>query len=120
MISVTKKQTSLALVVVAFATIMIAGTIASSGSAFAWRERHHHHHFDHFEFNHFSHFNRSNHHGKVSHTDQSISQGCVQPTSSLDITGPGSPVLLSGNNVPVCVNANLGGNAAATDQSGSR
>ncbi len=41
MISVTKKQTSLALVVVAFATIMIAGTIASSGSAFAWRERHH-------------------------------------------------------------------------------
>ena len=53
MISVTKKQTSLALVVVAFATIMIAGTIASSGSAFAWRERHN---FDHFHFNHFDHF----------------------------------------------------------------
>ena len=49
MISVTKKQTSLALVVVAFATIMIAGTIASSGSAFAWRERHHHDHFSHFD-----------------------------------------------------------------------
>ena len=118
MISVTKKQTSLALVVVAFATIMIAGTIASSGSAFAWRERHHHDHFNHFEFNHF---NRSNHHGKVSHTDQSISQGCIQPTSSFDsASGIGSFVAGSGNNIPVCANLNFAGNAAFTDQSGNR
>jgi hypothetical protein len=113
MISVTKKQTSLALVVVAFATIMIAGTIASSGSAFAWRERHHHHHFDHF-----GHFN---HHGSKSHTDQSIDQGCIQPTSSFDsASGIGSFVAGSGNNIPVCANLNFAGNAAFTDQSGSR
>jgi len=50
MISVTKKQASLALVVVAFATIMIAGTIAAStGSVFAWRDRHHSDHFNNFE-----------------------------------------------------------------------
>jgi hypothetical protein len=116
MISVTKKQTSLALVVVAFATIMIAGTIASSGSAFAWRERHHHHHFGHFD--HFGHFN---HHGKKSHTDQSIDQGCIQPTSSFDsASGIGSFVAGSGNNIPVCANLNFAGNAAFTDQSGSR
>jgi hypothetical protein len=116
MISVTKKQTSLALVVVAFATIMIAGTIASSGSAFAWRERHHHHHFGHFD--HFGHFN---HHGKKSHTDQSIDQGCVQPSRSTVLTsGAVSPILASGNNVDVCANLNFAGNAAATDQSGSR
>jgi hypothetical protein len=116
MISVTKKQTSLALVVVAFATIMIAGTIASSGSAFAWRERHHHHHFDHFD--HFGHFN---HHGSKSHTDQSIDQGCIQPTSSFDsASGIGSFVAGSGNNIPVCANLNFAGNAAFTDQSGSR
>jgi hypothetical protein len=116
MISVTKKQTSLALVVVAFATIMIAGTIASSGSAFAWRERHHHHHFGHFD--HFGHFN---HHGSKSHTDQSIDQGCIQPTSSFDsASGIGSFVAGSGNNIPVCANLNFAGNAAFTDQSGSR
>jgi hypothetical protein len=114
MISVTKKQASLALVVVAFATIMIAGTIAAStGSVFANRDRHH---FNNFEFNHFNH---SKHNGKRSHTDQSIDQGCVQPShSALFTSGLTSPVLLSGNNVPICVNANLGGNAAATDQSG--
>ena len=117
MISVTKKQASLALVVVAFATIMIAGTIAAStGSVSAWRDRHHSDHFNSFEFNHFNH---SKHNGKRSHTDQSIDQGCVQSThSALFTSGLTSPVLLSGNNVPICVNANLGGNAAATDQSG--
>ena len=114
MISVTKKQASLALVVVAFATIMIAGTIAAStGSVFANRDRHH---FNNFEFNHFNH---SKHNGKRSHTDQSISQGCVQPTSSFDSTsGTGSFVAGSGNNIPICANLNLAGNAAATDQSG--
>ncbi len=100
MITVTKKQASLALVVVAFATIMIAGSVASStGSAFANRDRHnseHFNHFDHFNhFNHFDHFNHfnhfdhfshnfihSHHHGKTSHIDQSIGQGCGQDTSS--------------------------------------
>ena len=118
MISVTKKQASLAFVVVAFATIMIAGTIAAStGSVFAWRDRHHHSdHFNSFEFNHFNH---SKHNGKRSHTDQSISQGCVQPTSSFDSTsGAASLVTGSGNNIPICANLNLAGNAAATDQSG--
>jgi hypothetical protein len=117
MISVTKKQASLALVVVAFATIMIAGTIAAStGSVFAWRDRHHSDHFNSFEFNHFNH---SKHNGKRSHTDQSIDQGCVQPTSSFDSTsGTGSFVAGSGNNIPICANLNFAGNAAATDQSG--
>jgi hypothetical protein len=114
MISVTKKQASLALVVVAFATIMIAGTIAAStGSVFANRDRHH---FNNFEFNHFNH---SKHNGKRSHTDQSIDQGCVQPSHSAVLTsGAASPIFASGNNVDVCANLNFAGNAAFADQSG--
>jgi hypothetical protein len=117
MISVTKKQASLALVVVAFATIMIAGTIAAStGSVFAWRDRHHSDHFNNFEFNHFNH---SKHNGKRSHTDQSIDQGCVQPSHSAVLTsGAASPIAASGNNVDVCANLNFAGNAAFADQSG--
>jgi hypothetical protein len=117
MISVTKKQASLALVVVAFATIMIAGSIASStGSAFANRERHNFEHFSHFDQ--FNHFNHSNHHGKSSHTDQSINEQCNQPSHSAVLTaGAVSPVLASGNNVDVCANLNFAGNAAGHDQS---
>lgn len=117
MITVTKKQASLALVVVAFTAIMIAGSIVSStGNAFAWRHGGHFNHFNHF--NHFVHFNHSFHHGKKSHVEQSIDQGCIQPSRAFDSTfGLGSRTINSGNNVPVCVNANLAGNVAATDQS---
>jgi hypothetical protein len=117
MITATKKQSSLALVVVAFATIMMAGSIA--GNAFAGN-RDDFNHFDHFNhFNHFDHFNHSHHHGKTSHIDQSIGQACNQDASSLGVTsGTGGAVAASGNNIPICVNANLAGNVAATDQSG--
>ena len=113
--TVTKKQASLALVVVSFAAIMIAGSIVSStGNAFAWRHGGHFGHGGHFaEFDSFSF-----HHGKRSHTEQSIDQGCVQPSRTFDSTfGQLSPSILSGNNVDVCANLNFAGNAAATDQS---
>ncbi len=129
MITATKKQSSLALVVVAFATIMMAGSIA--GNAFAGNRDdfnhfdhfNHFNHFDHFNhfnhFDHFNHFNHSHHHGKTSHIDQSIGQACNQDASSLGVTsGTGGAVTASGNNIPICVNANLAGNVAATDQSG--
>ena len=42
MTTITKKQVSIALVVIAFASIMVAGTIASSADN-AFAHRHHHH-----------------------------------------------------------------------------
>jgi hypothetical protein len=129
MITTTKKQSSLVLVVVAFATIMMAGSIA--GNAFAGNQNDfkrsdrsdHFNHFDHFShfnhFDHFSHFNHSHHHGKTSHIDQNIGQACSQDASSVGSTsGLLGAVVASGNNIPVCVNANLAGNVAAADQSG--
>ena len=92
MTTITKKQASLALVVIAFAAIMVAGTIAaSSDNAYA------------------SH--------KKSHTHQSINQNCKQSQHSTTVSsGPASPVGFSGNNAGLCVNLNGGGNAAASDQ----
>jgi hypothetical protein len=87
MTTITKKQVSLALVAVVFATAMIASVIASPDSAFA---RHH----------------KSVHQSISQHNDQSQS-------SSVVTAGLGSPVSLSGNNIAVGVNANGGGNAAA-------
>jgi hypothetical protein len=95
MVTVTKKQTSLALIAVVFATAMIVGTIASSAdnSAFAT-------------------------HGKKAKVKQSISEACDQSQNSPVLTaGAGSPSVASGINVGLCVNANLAGNAAAVDQS---
>jgi hypothetical protein len=86
MTTITKKQVSLALVAVVFATAMIASVIASPDSAFA----------------------------RSKHIHQSISQHNHQSQSSSIVTaGAGSPVSLSGNNIAVGVNANGGGNAAA-------
>jgi hypothetical protein len=95
MITVTKKQTSLALIAVVFATAMIVSTIASSAdnSAFAT-------------------------HGKKAKFKQSISQACDQSQNNpVTTAGAISPPILSGINVAACVNANLGGNAATSDQS---
>jgi hypothetical protein len=106
MTTITKKQASLAMVIVAFATIMIAGPLASSigaNQAYAGFPGP-------FGF----------HHGKHSHTHQNIFQGCKQRHHSSVLTsGFGSPVGLSGNNVGACLNLNLAGNAAAHDQSGN-
>ena len=111
MISITKKQVSIALAITAFAAIMIAGTVAASAdNAFA---RHGFFNFD--NFGNFGHHNQ----GKHSSTHQSISQGCDQNQHSTVITaGAGSPITASGNNAAACANVNTGGNAAATDQSG--
>jgi hypothetical protein len=95
MVTVTKKQTSLALIAVVFATAMIVSTIASSAdnSAFAT-------------------------HGKKAKFKQSISQACDQSQNNpVTTAGAISPPILSGINVAACVNANLGGNAATSDQS---
>jgi hypothetical protein len=92
MTTITKKQASLALIVIAFAVIMVVGTItAGSDNAYA------------------SH--------KKSHTHQSINQKCKQSHHSTTVSsGPASPVGFSGNNAGLCVNLNGGGNAAASDQ----
>ncbi len=68
MTTITKKQVFLALVVIAFATIMIAGTIAaSSDNAYASHKR--------------------------SHSHQSISQNCKQSHHSTTVSsGPGAPI----------------------------
>ncbi len=94
MTTITKKQASLALVVVAFAAIMIAGTIAaSSDNAYASHKR--------------------------SHTHQSIVQKCKQHQHATVLTaGALSPITASGNNLAACLNLNLSGNAAANDESG--
>ncbi|HXT83034.1 MAG TPA: hypothetical protein VN704_01695, partial [Verrucomicrobiae bacterium] len=122
MITVTKKQASVALVITAFATIMIAGSIALNipsvyacghgcgggcgGCGFGGG-------FDGCGGCGFGGGFGFVHH----HTHQSIDQGCIQPArSSLLTSGFGSPVASSGNNVVSCVNANLAGNAASSDQ----
>ncbi len=103
--TITKKQASIALVVVALSAIMIAGTIVSSAdNAFAHR---HHHHF----------FSHHHHHGKHSSIHQSIHQGCNQHQHSTVLTaGANSPISTSGNNAAACANFNVGGNAAASHQ----
>jgi hypothetical protein len=105
MTAITKKQASIALIVIAFASIMVAGTIVTSAdNAFA-SHRHHHHHHHH------------GNHSKHSSIHQSISQGCRQNQHSTVLTaGAGSPVTASGNNLGVCANINGGGNAAANNQ----
>ncbi len=140
MITITKKQASLTLIVTAFAAVMFAGPIAlNSGinSAFVYGEdffvghHHHHHFFFHHHGHHFGnggcghfgnggcgHFGEFGHHGERSHIHQSIFQGCNQHQHSTVLTaGAFSPVVNSGNNAAGCSNVNLGGNAAATDQS---
>jgi hypothetical protein len=110
MTAITKKQASIALIVIAFASIMVAGTIVTStDNAFASHRHHHHHHHHH----HHDHGNHSKH----SSIHQSISQGCRQNQHSTVLTaGAGSPVAASGNNLGVCANINGGGNAAANNQ----
>ncbi len=108
MISITKKQVSITLVIVALSAVMIAGTIASSADN-AFAHRHHHHHFFFFSHHH--------HHGKHSSIHQSIGQGCHQHQHSTVLTaGANSPISTSGNNLGVCANLNGGGNAAANNQ----
>jgi hypothetical protein len=109
MTAITKKQASLALIVIAFASIMVAGTIVTSADNTFASHRHHHHHHHH----HHDHGNHSKH----SSIHQSISQGCRQNQHSTVLTaGAGSPVAASGNNLGVCANINGGGNAAANNQ----
>ena len=82
-----KKQISLAVLSVVFATAMIASILVDNSVD----ARKHH---------------KSNH--------QSISQSCHQHQSSSVVTaGANSPVLNSGNNAAVCTNTNNGGNAAS-------
>ena len=95
MITVTKKQTSLALFAVVFATAMIVSTIASSAdnSAFAT-------------------------HGKKAKFKQSISEACQQDQNSpVTTAGAISPPIAAGINAGICLNLNLAGNAATSDQS---
>ena len=90
MVAVTKKhQTSMALIAVVLATVMIAGTFAMGNNAFA-----------------------------RSAADQSITETCDQnQKSSVTTAGFLSPPIASGNNVDACLNFNFGGNALNQDQS---
>jgi hypothetical protein len=104
---VIKNQTSLALIVIVFTTIMIAGTIVSYNDdlAFAWR--HNHNHFNHFD-------------DKSSNNHQRIDQSSVQRQHSFCLTaGFGSPVSASCNNNAASANANTGGNGASSDNDGN-
>jgi hypothetical protein len=84
MTNISKKQTSLAVVAVVFATALFVSVIASN-NAFADKN-----------------------------ARQSLSQSCHQDQKSQVVTaGANSPVRNSGNNVGLCVNLNGGGNAAA-------
>jgi hypothetical protein len=102
--NITKKQASIAVLAVFFATAMIASVIASPDSAFA---RHHHKH------HHGANTHGANTHDNGKSISQSISQGCSQNQHSSVVTaGAGSPVSTSGNNIAACANINGGGNAA--------
>ena len=104
---VIKNQTSLALIVIVFTTIMIAGTIVSYNDdlAFAWR--HNHNHFNHFD-------------DKSSNNHQRIDQSSVQRQHSFCLTaGFDSPVSASCNNTAASTNANAGSNGAASDSNGN-
>ena len=86
MTNTSKKQISLAVLAVVFATAMIASIIATSDNAFA----------------------RSS--NKIS--SQSIGQSCSQNQKSAVVTaGAVSPSFFSGNNFGLCANFNSGGNA---------
>jgi Ni/Co efflux regulator RcnB len=111
--TVTKKQTSIAVFAVIFATAMIAGTLASAASDnMAFANRNHHHH--------------GNHHHNDSH-DQSISQNNSNKQSSkcvasggvsvangglvgVSIGGTGGSIRNSCNNDSTQTNANSGNN----------
>ncbi len=95
--SITKKQVTLSLVIVAFAAIMIAGTIAASTSS-VFANRHHN-----------GNQHNNNNHAK---TFLQILQSCHQNSHSFVV----SLLAATNANVPVCVNANLGNNVAGTDQ----
>ena len=88
MTNTSKKQISLAVLAVVFATAMVASIIATSDDAFA----------------------RNN--NKFSR--QSIGQSCSQNQHSSVVTaGAISPPILSGNQIAACANFNFGGNALA-------
>jgi hypothetical protein len=108
MITKTKKFITLALTIIVFATVLTAGSLATiADNAFACGSH----------CGHFGNFGFLNHHGKRSHTHQSISQECDQIQNSRSLSsGAFSPRISSGNNIAACANVNLGGNVAATDQ----
>ena len=88
MTNTSKKQISLAVLAVVFATAMVASIFATTDNAFA----------------------RSSH--KIA--SQSIGQNCSQNQHSSVVTaGAISPPILSGNQIAACANINLGGNALA-------
>ncbi len=131
MVTVTKKhQTSLALIAVVLATVMITGTFAMDNSAFA------HSHGDKKSdsdrgnsdrgnsdkgrsgLDNFGSSNFGSRSGQTAAADQSISESCdTNQNSPVTTSGFLSPQIASGINVGACLNLNLGGNAATQDQS---
>jgi|SRR3954465_1973009 hypothetical protein len=107
MVTVTKKhQTSMALIAVVLATVMIAGTLAMGNNAFATRGGGH------------SGGHSFGNDGKTATSSQSISESCDQNQKApVTTAGAISPPIASGINVGACLNLNLGGNALDQDQS---
>lgn len=120
MVTVTKKhQTSMALIAVVLATVMIAGTFAMGNNAFAAAREHSDKGdkgkdgSDPFGLSNFGSRN-----GQTAAADQSISESCDQNQNApVTTAGAVSPPILSGNNLGLCVNLNAGGNAVDQDQS---
>jgi|SRR4051794_35268735 hypothetical protein len=130
MVTVTKKhQTSMALIAVVLATVMIAGTLAMGNNAFAWRGDSSKHGQDNNGkdnnvkngLDNFGSSSFGGSKGQTATSDQSIAQSCDQNQNSPVTTGGAvSPPILSGINLGLCVNANAGGNAANQDQGDQR
>jgi len=86
MTNISKKQLSLTLVAVVFATTLISSALVVSSVDAT----------------------------KSKNNRQTIAQSCNQNQQSSVVTaGANSPVLNSGNNAAVCTNTNNGGNAAS-------
>ena len=118
---ITKKQSSISVLVIAFATIMIAGTIASNSaddSAFASRNHHHSGHHQHHHSGHHQHHHSGHHNNKSFNINQQIDQSSSQHQNSFCLSaGAFSPVSASCNNTAASTNVNTGGNGAASDNS---
>ncbi len=112
MSSITKKQISLALVAVVFATAMIVGTIVSTDDFMAFAKKHKKVH---------------NHHGSSSSNSQSVDQSNAQAQSSNCVTpggaggttgGAGGAIAGSCNNLAVNQPINTGGSSITIHKNG--
>ena len=113
MVTVTKKHQASILIAVVLATVMIAGTFASTENnmALATGSKNSKHSASHFGF-------ADKGKDKSAAVSQSIDQQCDELLSApVQTSGSTSPITASGIPVGVCLNFNDGGNGVQLDQS---